>query len=496
MSATAVRRTSSVELVRRCLASIFEHDAGLRAVLAIDPTAVEQAEAADRRRRAGASLGPLDGVPLLVKDNIDAAGLPCTAGSPLLAGQAPPSDATVVARLRAAGVVVLGKTNLSEWGNFRSTALPEGWSGLGGQTRNPHDPTRTAWGSSSGSAVAVAAGMAPLALGTETDGSVVGPAGMVGVVGLRPQAGLLPAQGLVPVSPPCDVPGVLAPTLRAAAGCLSVMAGAGPGRAQARPTDLVPPADLAGLRLGVWRVPGMPATSDAVLDDAVARLRAAGAVAVPVDAGVDDGLERTAAYARLAEFAEALPDYLRARGCAWTSVAELVSANRADGLPQEVFEHAAALDTDERELLAAEGAGARAAARAQLAAVLRDRNVAAVLAPTNPPAWPLADRDPPGLPASSTPAALAGVAAVSLPAGTVGGLPVGVSVFGPPTVAGLLPIALAVEGRLPGPVRGVGTNGVGTNGVGANGIGWPDGPSWIDGWSWTDGWTARGVSER
>lgn len=428
--------TSSLEWTTRCLDRISAADPELRAVIATDPDALSFAAEADRRRAAGRSLGPLDGVPLLVKDNIDTAGLPCTVGSRLLADLPAPPDAAVVGRLRAAGAIVLGKTNLSEWGYLRSAALPEGWSSVGGQTRNPHDPKRSAWGSSSGSAVAVAAGMVPLALGTETDGSIVGPAGMTGVIGLKPETGLLPLDGIAPLSPTTDVPGVLAATLEDAALCLAVMAG----------TDPVPgrPADLEGLRLGVWRVPGMPAAADAVLDSAVARLGSAGAVPVAVDTGVDEGTQIVAGFGRLAEFAEAIPGYLRARGSELTSVADLVLANRTDEVAQGVLERAAGLDADERALALAESARVRKAAKAKLAE-LRDTGVHAVLAATNPPAWELADGDPPALPASSTPAALAGAAAVSLPAGTVDGLPIGLSVFGPPTVRALLPVALAIQ---------------------------------------------------
>jgi len=427
---------SSVELTSRCLDRVTADNPRLRAVIVVDGGALASAESADVRRWSGTVQGPLDGVPVLIKDNIDTAGLPCTAGSALLATLPPPPDAPAVARLRRAGAVVLGKTNLSEWGYFRSATLPEGWSSVGGQTRNPNDPARSPWGSSAGSAVAVAAGMAPLAVGTETDGSVVGPAGVAGVVGLRPQTGLISNRGVVPLSPPTDVPGAFATTLRRAAWCVAAMAGTPLGSVRAVP--------LAGLRLGVWRVPGMAAESDSVLDAVAERLRSAGAVLVPVDVTLADEIPRAAGYARLAEFADAVPDYLRARGCAAVSVADLVAANRGDGVAQEMLEHAAGLEPDERVLLAAGGEWARAAARARLAAGCAAEGVVAVLAATNPPAWLIDGGDPP-LPGSSTPAALAGAPAVSLPAGSADGLPVGVSVFGPPTVAGLLPIALAVE---------------------------------------------------
>ncbi len=427
-----------LELTRRCLNRIERYDPLLNAVLTVDPTALEQAVRAERRR----DRTPLTGVPVLVKDNIDVAGLDCTAGSRLLTGTPPARDAPVVGRLRAAGAVVLGKTNLSEWGNFRSQDAPEGWSAVGGQTRNAHAPDRSPWGSSAGSAVAVAAGMAPLALGTETDGSIVCPAGANGGVGVKPEPGLLPSGGVVPISPAQDSVGVLATTLSHAALCLAELTGR---------NDLsAAPARLAGRRFGLWHTPGLPRPA---LDAAAFALRAAGAELVEVDFPEHSGLLLAEVVALQAEFPEAVAGYLRTRPGAPDSLTGLIAANRADPeelrlFDQSVFETSAALSAEDRSLRAEAGRQARTRARQLLDRALR--GVDAVLAPTNPPAWRLEPGRPDPRPAtSSVLAALAGYPIVSVPAAEDGGLPLGVSVFGPANLAGLLPLAAAVEQSCP-----------------------------------------------
>lgn len=431
---------TSVELTRRCLDRIEAENPSLNAVLALDDTALAQAAESDRRRAAGHARGPLDGIPLLVKDNIDTRGLATTAGSRLLAGAPPARDAEIVARARAAGTVLLGKTNLSEWANFRSSEATEGWSGAGGQTRHPLRPSHSPWGSSSGSAVAVATAMAPLALGTETDGSIVGPAGVCGVAGLKPETGLLPSAGIVPVSAALDVAGVLAGRLADAVTCLEVLAG----------RDFGATADLAGARFGLWRVPGMPSEVDAVLDDAGKRVRA---TIVPVDLTIPRSLSANAIRALFAEFRPSVENYLRTRGGVPSTLAGLIAANRADPVElslfgQDLFEQTASVSGTARTA-AETRAQVRAQARELIRTTLRDHGIRAVLAPSNQPAWPIdhANGDP--FPrTSSTPAALAGYPNVSVPAGDVAGLPVGLSVFGPATSAELLPLALALEQEL------------------------------------------------
>ena len=199
---------SSAELTRDCLSRIKKHDSALGAVLHLNPEAEDIARQCDDDRARNKPLGPLHGIPVMVKDNLDTCdSQPTTAGSLALAEHRPPKDSQVVQKLRKAGAVLLGKTNLSEWANFRSTRSASGWSSLGGQTRNPYVLDRTPGGSSSGSAVAVAAGFCTVAIGTETDGSIVSPAAMNGVVGIKPTVGLVSRGGIIPISSSQDTAG-------------------------------------------------------------------------------------------------------------------------------------------------------------------------------------------------------------------------------------------------------------------------------------------------
>ncbi|ANZ41658.1 hypothetical protein BBK82_42630 [Lentzea guizhouensis] len=255
---------TSVDLTRAYLRRIADVDPVLRAVLAVDPTALRQARESDLRRERGQSRGPLDGIPVLLKDNIDTRGLATTAGSRALTVP-PGADAEVVTRLRAAGAVVLGKTNMTEWGNFRSPWSTSGWSAAGGQTANPHVLDRTPCGSSSGSAVAVAASLAQVAVGTETSGSIVSPAGHAGVVGFKPTPGRISTAGIVPITARRDTAGPMARHVVDAALLMAVMAGS--------PAAFSAPATLRGARVGVWRRTGFDAEVDRVVAEATRRTR-------------------------------------------------------------------------------------------------------------------------------------------------------------------------------------------------------------------------------
>jgi amidase len=433
----------SVELARRCLDRIAAFDRDLGAVLAIDPAALEQASRSDRRHVAGDDLGPLDGIPVLVKDNIDTANLSSTVGSRLLAQTAPDRDAGVVTRLRDAGAVILGKTNLSEWSNFRSVDATEGWSAVGGQTHNPYRRGRSPWGSSAGSAVAVAAGMAPLALGTETDGSIVGPAGVCGVVGVKPEFGLLPLRGVAGISPAVDTVGPIASRVQDAATCLAVLA------AQPDLGHLTVP--LSQCRVGLWLPPGTPGEVEAVLAAAAAALTSSGILVADVELELPEETVADGIFAMYAEFRPNIEEYLRARGGGPDSLAEIIAANRSD--PDELAFFGQDLFERVVHLPAAPGLAARAArersrleARAVLEDVLRRNDVQAIVGPTNEPAWVIDyGRGDAGRLSSSTLPALAGYPNVSVPVGVVGGLPVGMSVFGPKNLAKLLPLAMMIE---------------------------------------------------
>src|SRR5579859_4231051 len=276
---------TAAELTAFYLSRIDRLNPVLRAVLSVSPHAAADARASDEARAHGAEPGPLAGIPVLIKDNIAVAGMPATAGSPALA-ESDQDEAFLVTRLREAGAVILGKANLSEWANFRSSHSTSGWSTLGGQAVNPHGTGRNPSGSSSGSAVAVAAGLAPLAVGTETDGSIVCPASACGIVGIKPTLGLVSRTGIVPISLEQDTAGPMAGSVADAAALLSVLAAADPAAAARDYTAYLDDSALAGARLGVWRdgSSGADAGTAAVLDQAVALLREAGAELVdPVE---------------------------------------------------------------------------------------------------------------------------------------------------------------------------------------------------------------------
>jgi amidase len=444
---------SSAGFVQRCLDRIAAYDKQLGAVIAVDLTAAQQAAESDCRHADGDDLGPLDGIPVLVKDSIDTAGLSSTAGSRLLSRDTGPErDADVVARLRAGGAVILGKTNLSEWSNFRSVRATEGWSAVGGQTYNPYRPGHSPWGSSAGSAAAVAAGMAPLALGAETDGSIVGPAGVCGVVGVKPESGLLPLRGVAGISAAVDCVGPLASRVRDAAVCVAALAGQ-PGLAGLT-------APVAPVRLGLWLPPGVPGDVRAML----AAVSGPGVTIVDAELEVPEEVLADGIFAMYAEFRPSIEEYLRGRGSAAgpVSLAELIAGNAADPdelalFGQDLFEKVADMPLSDRAGLAARERS-RAQARAVLAEALDRHAVQAILAPSNEPAWPLDYvRGDAGRLSSSTLAALAGYPNISVPAGLADGLPVGVSVFGPKNLSKLLPLALAIEracGPRPWPALG------------------------------------------
>ncbi len=437
------------------LARIQQLNPQLSAVLALDVDGARAAaEASDARRRAGTLLGPLDGVPVLIKDNIEAVGLPGTAGSRALLDSAPAVDAPLVERLRGAGLVVLGSTNLSEWANFRSTASTSGWSAVGGQTRNPFDPARNTSGSSSGSAAAIAAGLAPLAVGTETDGSIVSPAGVCGVVGFKPTLGRVPGAGIVPISSRQDIAGPMARTVEDAAALFAVLAGppadspaGSPAAGSVRP---------AGRRLAVWRPDGMTDDVTAVFDAAVERLRQAGCELTETQAATSSPFEDAEFQALLAEFSAELPAYLRSRpGPHPQDWDGLLAFNRADGtelsrFSDEIFGLCSQLQggTDSPAYQEFRRTADTACEQA-LTEVLGDAEFA--LAPTNSPAWPIsygAEQEH-GLLTSSL-CAVTGSPSISLPAGTASGLPIGISVLGRRgDDEGLLAFAAELQAVLP-----------------------------------------------
>jgi amidase len=436
-------RLDAVGLTDIYLARIATVDRQVRAVLLLDPTARDQARASDDRRRHGRLRGALDGIPVLLKDNVDTAGLATTAGSRALRGTPPAQDATLVQRLRDAGAVILGKANLSEWANFRAAKPTSGWSGMGGQTHNPYVLDRNPCGSSAGSAAGVASSLAQVAVGSETDGSVVCPAGMTGVVGHKPSLGLVSRTGVVPISAQQDTAGPIARNVVDTAITMSALQGrdsSDPATAKYpanQPRDYAAqlrPDALRGARIGLWRLPVLGPDVDALMTKTADQLRRRGAEVVEVQLPYQDRISQLEFPALLTEFHRDIDAYLRTRTGVPRDLAGLIAYNRGDPLEQtcfagqELFEQALAApgpDDPGYQSMRAELSGL---ASRSIDEVMAKEHLDAIAAPTNPPAWKTdcATGDDDVIP-SSTPAAVAGYPDVTVPAGFVGELPVGVS---------------------------------------------------------------------
>lgn len=435
----------AVQLTRAYLARIKTVDPKVNAVIEVDRTAVAQAWASDLRRRLDRLRGPLDGIPVLLKDNIDTRRMATTAGSRALTGARPHRDAHLVRRLREAGAVVLGKANLSEWANFRSTNSTSGWSAVGGQTHNPHVLDRNPCGSSSGSAAAVAATLSQVAIGTETNGSIVCPAGATGVVGHKPSLGLVSRTGIVPISAEQDTAGPIARHVVDAAITQSALQGRDPldpatlEYPAGQPKDyagLLDPDALRGARIGVWRQAGLDPDVDRTVRRSVEVLRAQGATVVEVSPDYLDEIGANAFPALLSEFHRDLEAYLRTRPGKPDTLEQLVEFNREDPVElslfgQELFLQALdAPSTDDPEYRRQRETATKLARRS-IDELLRKHGLDAIVSPTNGPAWKTdyAEGDD-FLLGSSTPAAVAGYPNVTVPAGLAGPagtLPLGLS---------------------------------------------------------------------
>jgi len=444
-AALAAGETTSVALVEGYLARIERIDRSgptLQSVLALNPEAREEARASDARRAAGEALGPLDGVPILLKDNVESADpVPTTAGALALAGNVTGRDSPLVAGLRAAGAIVLGKTNLSQWANFRSNDSISGWSALGGQVRNPHMLDRSPCGSSSGSAVAVAASLAAGAVGTETNGSISCPATVNGIVGFKPTVGLVSQRHIVPISSSQDTAGPMTKTVEGAAMLLDAMA---TGEAKTGYVAALDADALAGARLGVARfAEGSNPNIVALFDRALADLAAAGAVLVEIDEHEtpDDFWPSSRKVLRY-EFKATLDDYLAdaAPAVAARDLAAVIAFNEAHAdvelalFGQDIFEGSAELGgLESEEYVKARDAVQKATRADGLDKLLREHDLAAIVSPSGPLAPPV---DPingdvwPDWAGAGWMAAIAGYPHLSVPMGTVDGLPVGLSFLG------------------------------------------------------------------
>jgi amidase len=452
------------EITRQYIARIKRIDTdgpSLRSVLEVNPDALEIAAALDEERRTQGPRGPLHGIPILLKDNIDTADqMLTTAGSLALVGSRPTEDATVAQRLRDAGAVLLGKTNLSEWANFRSTQSSSGWSGRGRQCRNPYVLDRNPCGSSSGSAIAVAASLAAAALGTETDGSIVCPSATCGVVGIKPTLGLTSRAGVIPIAESQDTVGTHGRTVADAAAVLGALVGVDPRDAATGESEgnfytdyiqFLDPNALQGARIGVPRGSfwGYSPEADAICEAAIEAMRAAGATIVdPADIPSLEELNSSSGEFEvlLYEFKDNLNRYLATRvpnerypnQPALRTLAEIIAFNDANAdveMPyfgQEIFLLAQEKGPlTEQAYLDALANNRRLGREEGIDKVMNDLQLDALVAPTGSPAWPtdVINGDH-FLGGSSSPAAVAGYPLISVPAGYSFGLPVGLTFMG------------------------------------------------------------------
>jgi amidase len=424
----------------------------LRAVLEINPDALSIADALDRERKAGKVRGPLHGIPILIKDNIDTADrMTTTAGSYALAGSIALRDATVAAKLRAAGAILLGKTNLSEWANFRSTHSSSGWSGRGGQVKNPYVLDRNPCGSSSGSGASVSANMCAVAIGTETDGSIVCPSSANGIVGIKPTVGLVSRAGIIPIAHSQDTAGPMTRTVRDAAILLNVLVGVDPRdpvtssggtRGQIDYTTFLDPNGLRGARIGVARTKffGYSDVTDKLVNDAIDAMKANGAVIVdPANIETAGKFDESEFDVLLYEFKTDLNNYLASLGpkAPVKSLQDIIAYNdkhKDQEMPffgQEIMIQAQAKGPlTEKKYLDELASNLKMSRTDGIDATMDKYKLDAIVAPTGSPAWTtdLINGDH-FSGASSTPAAVAGYPNINVPAGFSHGLPVGISFF-------------------------------------------------------------------
>jgi amidase len=465
----ASNKLTSHSLTSQYLARISNIDkAGPRinSVIEINPEALKIAREMDRERLQRRIRGPLHGIPVLLKDNIATADrMSTTAGSLALSGVRAARDSHVAAQLRAAGAVIIGKTNLSEWANMRSQHSVSGWSARGGLTRNPYSLDRNCSGSSSGSGAAIAAGLATLAVGTETDGSIVSPASICGLVGIKPTIGLVSRSGIIPIAHSQDTAGPMARSVADAAFMLSAMAGVdmndpvtqdGAGKAADYSKALDKNA-LQGKRLGVARnFFGGSDAIDAEMEKALAALKAQGAILIDVTLPNTDKYGDSETEVLLFEFKADLAAYLKtyAPDAKVQNMADLIAFNKQNAqleLPyfgQEYLERAEAKDgLDSKTYLDALANNRRYSREEGIDKVLKEFSLDALVAPTDGPAWltDFINGDHFGR-SFSSPAAVAGYPHVTVPAGQVQGLPVGLSFVGTAfSEAALIGMAYAYE---------------------------------------------------
>ena len=430
--------------------AIDKNGPGLNSIICINPDAIRIAEELDKELAAGKNHGPMFGIPVILKDNIDTHDkMPTTAGSRALKNSHPLKDSFIARRLREAGAVILGKANLSEWANFRGQLSTSGWSGVGGQTKNPYDLSRNPCGSSSGSAVAVAANLTMVAIGTETNGSIVCPSQTNDIVGIKPTVGLVSRSGVIPISFTQDTPGPMGRTVRDAAICLGAIVGvdsadektlASKGQFYTDYTRFLHKDGLRGKRIGLDKSAlGINYKVDTLFNNAVAFLKAQGATIVPIGPIDDKKVEGYSTEIMFYEYKDGLNKYFRSLGpnAPVKNVGELIAFNISDSVELRYFNQKflelAQLKEDlssekYKELLAKMLRGSR---EEGIDRVMNAGDLDAIIAPTGGPAWKtdLINGDSFQIGTSSA-AAQAGYPNITVPMGFVDELPVGISFFG------------------------------------------------------------------
>jgi amidase len=422
----------------------------LNSILEINPDALQIADEIDRELSAGKTMGPLFGIPVVLKDNIDTHDrMPTTAGSTALRNSYPLSDSFVAKKLREAGAVIIAKGNLSEWANFRATISSSGWSGIGGQTKNPYVLDRNPCGSSSGSGVAVSANLCMIAIGTETNGSIVCPSNSNGIVGIKPTVGLISRSGIVPISYTQDTPGPMGRSVTDVAICLGALTGIDPadtktgGSEDKYPvsyTEFLKADGLKGRRLGLYkRAMGNSEMVDTLVNQAVKTIIKMGAEVIEIEDGMGDGYDNASFEVMLYEFKEGLNKYFAGleEDFPIKSLKELIEFNKTDTIELKYFNQKLLEMAEEKDDPGS--SEYKNALRTMLSAtreegidkIMKEHRLDAIIAPTGTPAWKtdliLGDHFVGG---SSSPAAISGYPAITVPMGFIRELPVGITFFG------------------------------------------------------------------
>ena len=429
--------------------NIDQNGPELNSMLHINTEAVERAKKLDKELEDGKRRGPLHGVPIVLKDNIDTRDMPTTAGARAMEGSIPPDDAFITQKLRKAGAIILGKANLSEWANFHSSFSSSGWSGLGGQTKNPYDITRNPCGSSSGSGVAPSANLAVLGIGTETNGSITCPSSANGLVGIKPTVGLLSRSGIIPISFTQDTPGPMARTVTDAAITLGTMVGvdttdsktaASKGNYHNDYTQFLNDDGLKGKRLGFWKGPmGAHHRVDTLMHETVRLLKDQGAEIIELDSIVPENISNASFQVLLYEFKDGLNKYLASLGsdAPVKNLDELIDVTLDDSVEMQYFDHDLLItagkkgDLNSEEYKQALKKMLKYTQEEGINRVMNEHNLDAIISPTGAPAWKtdLTNGDNFSV-SSSSPAARAGYPNITVPMGYIDGLPVGISFFG------------------------------------------------------------------